>query len=68
MLIRSCFSCKFHKIKQGENDKNSYCGKENCWSRYSKCVAIKALDRFLEQESSRPALSFSALDRFYSLE
>ncbi len=30
----------------------SYCQKENCWSRFSKCVANKALDRFLEQEDS----------------
>jgi hypothetical protein len=53
MLIKSCFDCKFHEIKELEMEQMSYCRRENCWSRYSKCVANKALDRFLKQESSR---------------
>ena len=53
MLIRYCQSCKFHKIKQNEEEeKISYCQKENSYSRFSKCVAEKALERFLQQESA----------------
>ena len=52
MLIKSCFQCQFHEIKPEENEQNSYCQKENCWSRFSKCIANKALDRFLDQETS----------------
>jgi len=52
MVIKSCFLCDFHEIKQDENGDMSYCGKENCWSHFSKCIAKKALTRFLEQEST----------------
>ena len=51
MLIKSCIQCKFHEIKQDDNGKMSYCRRENCWSRYSKCVSLKALDAYLEQQS-----------------
>lgn len=65
MLIKTCFPCKYHEIKQDEDEKNTYCRKENCWSRYSKCIAIKALDRYLEQESSDRDRPFSALKHVY---
>jgi hypothetical protein len=52
MLIKSCFQCKFHEIKQEKNEQMSHCQKENCWSRFSKCITNKALSRYLEQESS----------------
>jgi len=52
MLIKSCSSCEFHEVKPGEDRPMSYCAKENCWSRFSKCIAKKALTRFLEQETS----------------
>jgi hypothetical protein len=52
MLIKPCFICKFHEIKEEESEPMSYCSRENCYSRYSKCIANKALDRYLEQESS----------------
>jgi hypothetical protein len=52
MLIKSCFSCQFHEIRVEEDEQMSHCAKENCWSRFSKCVANKALDRFLDQETS----------------
>ena len=52
MLIKSCLHCKFHEIKQSEEEKTSYCRRENCYSRFSKCVAEKALERFLQQESA----------------
>jgi len=69
MLIKSCFPCKYHEIRQDAEEKNSHCGKENCWSRYSKCIAIKALERFLKQETlERDSHPFSATERFYSHE
>jgi hypothetical protein len=52
MLIKSCFSCKFHEAKKDGKELNSYCQRENCWSRYSRCVSLKALDTYLEQQSS----------------
>ena len=53
MVIKSCLSCRFHEVKQDEKESNSYCRKENCWSEFSKCIMKKALNRFLEQESSK---------------
>ena len=53
MIIKSCFQCEFHKVKQEEREQMSYCQKENCWSRFSKCVAKKALYMFLERECSK---------------
>lgn len=49
MLIKACFECKFHKIKQEEAQK-SYCQKERCWSECSDCITLKALERFLNEE------------------
>ncbi len=66
MLIKSCFPCKFHEIKQDGKEETSHCGKENCWSRYSKCVLARALEKFLKEESSRHERPFSALERYYS--
>lgn len=68
MLIKSCLQCKYHEIKQVENEQMSHCRRENCWSRYSKCVANTALNRFLEQETSDRDRPFSAIDRFYTCE
>jgi four helix bundle protein len=42
--------------------------RKNCNSRYSKCVAGKALDRFLEQESYKHDRPFSALTHDHSWE
>jgi hypothetical protein len=50
MIIKSCLSCKFHEVKQDGREETSHCRKENCWSRYSKCVLGKALERFLKEE------------------
>ena len=50
MLIKACFECKFHKIKQDEGMQTSYCRKESCWARYSKCIELKAVERFLNEE------------------
>ena len=68
MLIKSCFLCKYHEIKQVEKEQMSRCRRENCWSQYSKCVSIKALNRFLEQECSGDDRPFSALTHVYSCE
>jgi hypothetical protein len=53
MLVKSCLNCKYHEIVDEWNEQTSRCLKENCYSRYSKCVAQKALNRFLKDESSR---------------
>ena len=39
--------------------------REDCYSRYSKCVAGKALDRFLEQESLKNELLSSTFKQTY---
>ena len=52
MVIQYCFQCEFHNIKKVEKGPKSHCGKENCWSQFSKCVAKVALNRFLEQETT----------------
>jgi hypothetical protein len=68
MLIKSCLTCKFHEIKQEGDEKMSRCIKENCYSEFSKCIAMKALNQFLEDENSESKQPFSAIDRFYSRE
>ena len=61
MIIKACSFCEYHEIKQDGKERTSHCRKENCWSRYSKCVLGKALERFLKEESARQDRSFSAL-------
>jgi hypothetical protein len=68
MMIKFCLPCKFHEIKKGEEKPMSYCARENCWSQFSKCVANKALNRFLEQESSESHRPFSAVNSMYPIE
>ncbi len=60
MIIKACLKCKFHEIKQDGKEEASHCRRENCWSRYSKCVLAKALEKFLKEESSRHEQSLSA--------
>jgi len=50
MLIKVCIKCKFHEIKQEEEDQLSFCKKEGCWSQYSDCIAQMAIERFLNNE------------------
>jgi hypothetical protein len=66
MVIKSCFQCEVHYVKQGEKEQMSYCRKENCWSRFSKCIVKKAIESYLEQESSDGNRPFSALAHLYS--
>ena len=68
MLIRSCLICKHHEFKLVDNERMSYCQKENCYSRYSKCVATKALNRYLDQESSKTAQPISTIRHLYPRE
>jgi hypothetical protein len=52
MVIRFCTSCAFHEIRSDEEgNKKSHCGKENCWSMFSKCLSNQALRTFLEREA-----------------
>jgi hypothetical protein len=52
MIIKSCLDCKYHVFREEGREQTSYCGRENCWSRFSKCIDLKALERFLKQEST----------------
>ena len=51
MLIKACLQCEFHKIKEDEEGQTSYCKKEHCWAQLTKCIASKALERFLHEET-----------------
>ena len=66
MIIKSCIPCKFHEIKLDGEERTSHCHKENCWSRYSKCVLMKALEEYLEEQSTQPNRPFSIIDHSYS--
>ena len=66
MILRSCLSCSDHEIREELDSRVSYCLKENCWSQYSKCVANRALERFLESERIEAPADFSALSHLYS--
>ena len=49
MLIKACFLCTYHKIR-AEEEQRSYCQKEYCWSEYSDCMSLKALEHFLREQ------------------
>jgi hypothetical protein len=68
MIIKSCLNCKFHEIELDGKEETSHCRKENCWSRYSKCVLGKALEKFLKEESSRDRRPVCTVTHVYSLE
>jgi hypothetical protein len=53
MIIQSCIDCQYHAIRLEGEEPTSHCQRENCWSRYSKCVLHKALERFLKENSLR---------------
>ncbi len=52
MIIKSCLDCKYHMVREEAKEQTSYCGRENCWSRLARCIEMKALERFLKQEST----------------
>jgi hypothetical protein len=66
MIIKSCLNCEFHDVKLEFKEELSYCRRENCWSQYSKCVAIRALNQFLKQESCDCAGPLSTSGQAYS--
>ena len=68
MIIKSCLYCEFHERKLDGKEETSHCRRENCWSRYSKCVLVKALEKFLKEESSRQDRPLSVLTHTYSQE
>ena len=53
MIIKSCLTCKFHEFREEGDEKMSRCIKENCYSEFSKCIAMKALKQFLQDESPK---------------
>jgi hypothetical protein len=61
MLVKSCLSCRYHEITDECDEQTSHCKKENCYSRYTKCIAQKALTIFLKNESFAQNRGFSAL-------
>jgi len=50
MVIISCIHCDFHEIRKDDREEISYCRKENCFSRHTKCILKKALENFLKQQ------------------
>ena len=50
MILKPCLKCPHHIIRENGKEKESFCQKENCWSVFSKCIARKALERFLDEE------------------
>jgi len=52
MIIKACLKCPYHIIKENAKEKESFCQKENCWSKFTKCIANKALERFLDEEKT----------------
>jgi hypothetical protein len=60
MILRSCFDCKFHEIRDHDSGQKSRCGRENCWSEFSRCIDQRALDHFLKQDCVAPGEPFAA--------
>ena len=50
MVIRTCSFCQHHEIRKESEEEKSFCGKEYCWSEYSKCIAHIALEKFFTEE------------------
>ena len=66
MLLKSCLSCRYHEITDEWEEQTSRCKRENCYSRYTKCIAQKALAIFLREESfgqNRGLSGLTHLDR-----
>lgn len=69
MLLKSCLNCTYHEITEECKEQTSRCLRENCYSRHSQCVAQKALNNFLKDESfreDRPSVSCSSRYYFFS--
>ncbi len=59
MLLKSCLNCRYHEITDEWKEVTSRCLKENCYSRFSRCIVEKGLNRFLKDESLREDGFFS---------
>ncbi len=69
MVLKVCMNCPFHEITQNtENESVSFCGKENCYSVYSRCIGNKALEEFVKKNGMVMASRRSALDLCYGSE
>ena len=66
MILSYCKHCEHHSIVEIEDHKHSRCLKENCLAVYSKCLAQKAVEKFLcENDDHKKELGNSALDICY---
>lgn len=61
MLIKHCFKCEYHKIEEMDNVKYSHCIKENCFCLNSDCIAVTALDYFLDEKFDKMVLELAQL-------
>ena len=64
MIIKSCLTCTFHEFREEQSEKMSRCTKENCYSEFSKCIAMKALKQFLHDESPKGKITSPPRDGF----
>lgn len=67
-MLRSCLICEQHEMRREDGVRRSFCRKESCWSAYSKCVAQRAIERFLEEEAVDAPRPFSAVSHVYAQE
>ncbi len=67
-LIKTCLPCRFHQVLEEDGRPSSHCCKENCWARFSKCLRLKALEHYLEEQSAGSGPRFSALGHVYEKE
>jgi hypothetical protein len=66
VILSYCKHCAYHATVEIDNQMHSRCLKENCLAVYSKCLAQKAIERFLrENDDRKKELGSSALDICY---
>ena len=68
MVIHWCQNCKYHETRESDLGRMSHCRKENCWSRYSKCLNQQAMEYYLAHQRVETAESFSSVTHLYSQE
>ncbi len=64
MVLKPCLTCQHHEIRH-ESTPLSYCTKETCFSKHSRCITRKALRQFLRDNQVRGTDQFTALDLLY---
>ena len=66
MILSYCKYCEYHSMVEIEGQMHSRCLKENCLVIYSKCLTVRALEKFLQQnEDQEKTLANSELDICY---